>query len=107
LKETVYSSKLYKSPAISLQKRIFANRQMRNSRSFHSSAKPRVKREINFINFYAAGFGGGMELNMNTAQIIITIALMSIGTMATRFIPFLCFPANKKTPKYIVYLISN
>ena len=41
---------------------------------------------------------------MTFNQIIITIALMAIGTMLTRFLPFILFPANKPTPKYVTYL---
>lgn len=41
---------------------------------------------------------------MTTLQQIITIAMIVIGTMLTRFIPFILFPAGKPTPKYIQYL---
>lgn len=41
---------------------------------------------------------------MTLAQQIITIAAVVLGTMATRFLPFLLFPAGKPTPKYIQYL---
>lgn len=41
---------------------------------------------------------------MNTAQKLITIAMVVLGTMTTRFLPFLLFPAGKKTPPYIQYL---
>lgn len=41
---------------------------------------------------------------MTLTQQIITIAMCVIGTMITRFLPFLIFPANKETPKYIQYL---
>lgn len=41
---------------------------------------------------------------MTIPQQIITIALCVIGTMATRFLPFLVFSANKPTPRYIQYL---
>lgn len=30
--------------------------------------------------------------------------MMAIGTMITRFLPFICFPDNKKIPKSIEYL---
>ena len=30
--------------------------------------------------------------------------MVILGTMLTRFLPFLLFPAGKKTPKYIQYL---
>ncbi len=41
---------------------------------------------------------------MTTPQMIITVAAVVLGTMTTRFLPFLLFPANKPTPKYIQYL---
>lgn len=41
---------------------------------------------------------------MTLAQQIITIAVIALGTMLTRFLPFLLFPAGRPTPKYIQYL---
>lgn len=41
---------------------------------------------------------------MNVTQKLITIAMVVLGTMTTRFLPFLLFPAGKKTPLYIQYL---
>ncbi|MGN1032092.1 MAG: branched-chain amino acid transporter permease [Intestinibacter sp.] len=41
---------------------------------------------------------------MTFNQIAITIAAMALGTMLTRFLPFILFPANKPTPQYINYL---
>ena len=41
---------------------------------------------------------------MTVTQRILMIAVAVIGTMATRFLPFLLFPAGKPTPKYIQYL---
>ena len=41
---------------------------------------------------------------MTITQQIITIAMVVFGTMLTRFLPFLLFPAGKPTPKYIQYL---
>ena len=41
---------------------------------------------------------------MSITQRIITIAMLVLGTMITRFLPFLIFPAGKSTPKYIQYL---
>ena len=41
---------------------------------------------------------------MTTAQQLITILMISLGTMSMRFLPFLIFPAGKPTPKYIQYL---
>ncbi|MCM1045473.1 MAG: branched-chain amino acid transporter permease [Candidatus Gastranaerophilales bacterium] len=41
---------------------------------------------------------------MTLTQQIITIAMVVLGTMATRFLPFILFPSGKPTPKYIQYL---
>lgn len=41
---------------------------------------------------------------MTIPQQIITIAMCVLGTMLTRFLPFIIFKSNKPTPKYIQYL---
>lgn len=41
---------------------------------------------------------------MTVTQHVFTIIAVILGTMATRFLPFLLFPAGKPTPKYIRYL---
>lgn len=41
---------------------------------------------------------------MTLTQQIITIGMVILGTVLTRFLPFLVFPAGKPTPKYIRYL---
>lgn len=41
---------------------------------------------------------------MTLTQQIITIGMVVLGTMITRFLPFLCFPAGKPTPRYIRHL---
>lgn len=41
---------------------------------------------------------------MTLSQQIITISMVVLGTVLTRFLPFLLFPAGKPTPKYIQYL---
>lgn len=41
---------------------------------------------------------------MTVAQQIITVVVVVAGTMLTRFLPFVLFPAGKPTPKYIQYL---
>lgn len=41
---------------------------------------------------------------MNLTQQFIMIGLIVLGTMLTRFLPFILFPAGKSTPKYIQYL---
>ncbi|MBV7506451.1 branched-chain amino acid transporter permease [Bacillus sp. sid0103] len=43
-------------------------------------------------------------MTMNVTQQIITIAMVVLGTMLTRFLPFIVFPSGKPTPKYIQYL---
>ena len=37
-------------------------------------------------------------------QMLIIIGLAALGTLFTRALPFLLFPANKVTPPYILYL---
>lgn len=39
-----------------------------------------------------------------TVQGIVIIGVMVAATLITRFLPFILFPAGKKTPKYITYL---
>ena len=41
---------------------------------------------------------------MTLSQQLITIGTVVLGTMITRFLPFLLFPAGKPTPKYVRYL---
>ena len=41
---------------------------------------------------------------MNTTEFLLFIAIIAGGTMLTRFLPFLLFPENKKTPEYVRYL---
>ena len=41
---------------------------------------------------------------MTVTEQAITIALVALGTAATRFLPFLLFPAGKPTPKFVRYL---
>ncbi|MBR1812136.1 MAG: branched-chain amino acid transporter permease [Clostridia bacterium] len=41
---------------------------------------------------------------MTIPQQIITVAMIVLGTMLTRFLPFLVFRSDKPTPKYIQYL---
>ena len=41
---------------------------------------------------------------MTLTQQIITIGMVILGTVLTRFLPFLLFPAGKQTPNYIQYL---
>lgn len=41
---------------------------------------------------------------MSAAQQLITVLAVAAGTMLTRFLPFLLFPAGRSTPKYIQYL---
>ena len=41
---------------------------------------------------------------MTLTQQMITVGMVVLGTMLTRFIPFIIVPAGKPTPKYIQYL---
>lgn len=41
---------------------------------------------------------------MTFAEQLITMLMISLGTMFMRFLPYIIFPAGKPTPKYIVYL---
>ena len=41
---------------------------------------------------------------MTLLQEIITIGMVVLGTVLTRYLPFFLFPAGKPTPKYIRYL---
>lgn len=41
---------------------------------------------------------------MTLTQQIITIGLCILGTMLTRFLPFLIFRENRKTPEVIQYI---
>ena len=43
-------------------------------------------------------------MTMTLWQGIVTVAAVVLGTMATRFLPFLLFPSNKPTPSYVKYL---
>ncbi|MCM1217696.1 MAG: branched-chain amino acid transporter permease [Lachnospiraceae bacterium] len=43
-------------------------------------------------------------MSMTLAQQLITIGVIVLATMLTRFLPFLLFPAGKPTPGYIRYL---
>lgn len=41
---------------------------------------------------------------MTTVQRIITIACVVLGTMVTRFLPFIIYPEGKTPPEFIKYL---
>ena len=43
-------------------------------------------------------------MTMSFTEQLVTILMVILGTMATRFLPFILFPAGKATPKYIQYL---
>lgn len=43
---------------------------------------------------------------MTFQQELITIGMVVLGTMITRFLPFIAFPAGRETPPYIKYLGS-
>lgn len=41
---------------------------------------------------------------MTDTQRIITVAVIALGTMLTRFLPFVLFPEGKKAPAFVVRL---
>lgn len=43
-------------------------------------------------------------MQLTPIQTLITILAIALGTMLTRFIPFLLFPEKKEPPKIITYL---
>ena len=43
-------------------------------------------------------------MTMSVTQQIIIIAMVVLGTMLTRFLPFIVFPSGKPTPQYVQYL---
>lgn len=43
-------------------------------------------------------------MTMTLTEQILTIAMVVLGTVITRFLPFLLFPAGRSTPRYIRYL---
>ena len=43
-------------------------------------------------------------MTMTFTQQMITISMVVLGTMATRFLPFVLFPSKKPTPKFVQYL---
>jgi branched-subunit amino acid transport protein AzlD len=45
-------------------------------------------------------------LTLPTEQTILIIFIIALVTFAIRGVPFILFPAHKKTPKYILYLGS-
>ncbi|PGM69913.1 branched-chain amino acid transporter AzlD [Bacillus cereus] len=43
-------------------------------------------------------------MTMSISQQIITISMVVLGTMLTRFLPFMVFPSDRPTPQYVQYL---
>lgn len=41
---------------------------------------------------------------MSLSQTLITIGLVMLGTLITRYLAFLLFPAGRSTPPYVQYL---
>lgn len=41
---------------------------------------------------------------MTLSQQLVTIGVCVLGTLLTRFLPFLLFGSNRPTPKYVQYL---
>lgn len=43
-------------------------------------------------------------MSLTPLQTLVTIAVIALGTMITRFTPFILFPENKKVPEFVTYL---
>lgn len=43
-------------------------------------------------------------MSMSLMEQVIMICMIILGTMITRFVPFLIFTSDKPTPKYVQYL---
>lgn len=43
-------------------------------------------------------------MTMTLLEQMITIGMVVLGTMMTRFIPFILFPSGRSTPPYVHYL---
>lgn len=43
-------------------------------------------------------------MSMSLMEQVIMICMVILGTMITRFVPFLIFTSDKPTPKYVQYL---
>ena len=43
-------------------------------------------------------------MTMTITQQIITVVVVVLGTMTTRFLPFIIFPEGKEPPAVITYL---
>ncbi len=41
---------------------------------------------------------------MTDTQLLITVGMMMLGTLITRFLPFICFPDNRRAPAAITYI---
>lgn len=46
-------------------------------------------------------------MNYTTVQLIIFFAIVALGTLLTRALPFLLFPENKQIPNYVRYLADT
>jgi branched-subunit amino acid transport protein AzlD len=45
-----------------------------------------------------------MNAPMSTAQMAVTISVVVLATVATRFLPYLLFPEGRRVPRFILYL---
>lgn len=43
-------------------------------------------------------------MTLNASQTLIMIAAVALGAITTRFLQFILFPENKKTPPFVMYL---
>jgi branched-subunit amino acid transport protein AzlD len=44
---------------------------------------------------------------MNDLQLLVTVIVMAIATMLTRFLPFILFPEHKPVPKVVTFLADR
>lgn len=43
-------------------------------------------------------------MHLTSMQMLITLLAVALGTMITRFSPFLLFPENQEPPKFVTFL---
>ncbi|WP_235986289.1 branched-chain amino acid transporter permease [Clostridium vitabionis] len=45
-----------------------------------------------------------MQTSMTIPQMAVTVGVVVLATVSTRFLPYLLFPEGRKVPKFILYL---
>ena len=80
----------------------------RHARHVHSAAaipgRPEDRQDGRGERNEQRGQGDERMMIMTTWQGVITIIMAMLGTMLTRFLPFLLFPESKEPPRFITYL---